>query len=433
VIDVSTKTGADFCAQLNAAYAALPSVGGKIIGPGGNYSCTTPVVFATNSKPVLLECVPGHSFAASPTGATHITFTPTSGVAVTFGVAASGMTGCTLSGSGGTSTGLLVGGGAVYDYFVNNDISGFGTGGGISFGNDTYVDSFYDNSVHDNGITGGAVTANLVVPASLADFGENISFYGGSFWGKQTGFSTSCLNVLSGVELRFNSVSFDQCGMTLNAPGVIATFDPPHFENPNGATAADFLTIGPSCSNCAVYSIGGEWLEDIASSGRTEFISIAGSRTHIALFGGIYYAAETVAQIINSSAGSAEAGYWEPDARNFTNITGGDYGVYTSGAVGGNFVTGGGTFSSSISVKGQVNQNASNYFAGNCSMTGGTTCTASIYNGYNSSPICIVTIQGGTTLSGGTPACSVSGTTVTITAPASNSLTWGFVLIGNPN
>jgi hypothetical protein len=30
-------------------------------------------------------------------------------------------------------------------------------------------------------------------------------------------------------------------------------------------------------------------------------------------------------------------------------------------------------------------------------------------------------------------ACSVSGTTVTITAASSNSLTWGAVLIGNPN
>jgi hypothetical protein len=72
---------------------------------------------------------------------------------------------------------------------------------------------------------------------------------------------------------------------------------------------------------------------------------------------------------------------------------------------------------------------------GSCAMSAGTTCTFTATNGFNSTPFSLVAID----QASAPPAtainakCSISGTTVTITAGASNSLTWDCVLIGNPN
>lgn len=76
-----------------------------------------------------------------------------------------------------------------------------------------------------------------------------------------------------------------------------------------------------------------------------------------------------------------------------------------------------------------LTQTTTGNIAGTCNMSASTSCTFSITAGYGSTPICIVTPQGATAIAG---ACSFSGTTVTITAASSNSLTWGALLIGNP-
>jgi len=77
-----------------------------------------------------------------------------------------------------------------------------------------------------------------------------------------------------------------------------------------------------------------------------------------------------------------------------------------------------------------LNQSATGKFAGKCTMSSATTCTISISASYTSSPGCVVTVQGTSAIAG---ACSVSGTTVTITAASSNSATWAAMLFGNPN
>jgi len=74
----------------------------------------------------------------------------------------------------------------------------------------------------------------------------------------------------------------------------------------------------------------------------------------------------------------------------------------------------------------------SNRTGGTCAMSAGTTCTFTLVRAFTATPICIVTAQG-TNITGGAAACSVSGTTVTITAAAANSNTWGALLVGNPN
>lgn len=80
----------------------------------------------------------------------------------------------------------------------------------------------------------------------------------------------------------------------------------------------------------------------------------------------------------------------------------------------------------------KIFQNATKNFAGTCAMAAATSCTFSLTSAFAGTPICVVTAQG-TSITGAADACSVSGTTVTITAAAVNSNTWGAVLIGNPN
>lgn len=85
--------------------------------------------------------------------------------------------------------------------------------------------------------------------------------------------------------------------------------------------------------------------------------------------------------------------------------------------------------------QGHINQIAAGNWAGSCAMAAGTSCTFSITAAYTGTPLSFVSIDAAST----PPAtaisvkCSVSGTTVTITAGASNSLTWDCLLIGNPN
>jgi hypothetical protein len=73
--------------------------------------------------------------------------------------------------------------------------------------------------------------------------------------------------------------------------------------------------------------------------------------------------------------------------------------------------------------------------SGTCSMSAGTTCTFSIGNSFSTSPTCQVSIDQASSPPGAgiSAKCSASGTTVTVTAGTSNSLTWDGLVIGNPN
>jgi hypothetical protein len=90
------------------------------------------------------------------------------------------------------------------------------------------------------------------------------------------------------------------------------------------------------------------------------------------------------------------------------------------------------TYPGGIAIGGHLNQTSVNKFAGTCPMAGATSCTFPLTSPSYSVYICFASPQGGT-YGGGQATCSVSGTTVTITAPTANSLDWGALLIGNPN
>jgi hypothetical protein len=82
-------------------------------------------------------------------------------------------------------------------------------------------------------------------------------------------------------------------------------------------------------------------------------------------------------------------------------------------------------------IGGSFQQQAASNSGGTCSMSTSTSCTITLGHTYTT-PVCIVTQQSAT-LTGGAAGCTVSGTTVTITAAVANSETWGAFVFGNPN
>ncbi len=89
ILDASQFPGSDIGAQINNAYAALPATGGHIIIPakadGSCYNFSTPIVFATAGKYVLLEFAgaAGTTSAAAPVMQGCLNFIPTTGTAIT--------------------------------------------------------------------------------------------------------------------------------------------------------------------------------------------------------------------------------------------------------------------------------------------------------------------------------------------------------------
>ena len=275
--------GGDIGAQINAAYATLPSGGGHIHVTAGTYRYATPIAIVGNAKPVTLDCDAGGSGRQTITGPTVLYYTPTTGTAVTIAQSLGAqLNGCTLAGPGvSTSTvGLLVGGpthanSAILGSFTANNISNFGVG--LQFGNNAYILTFLNNLIHDNGI--GSGMHNLYVPPGLFEFGENISFIGGAITNNPipayAGYSTACVDIQSSGSLKFFGVSFDQCGMTINTANAVIDLVSDHFENPVYPTPNDFVTLGAKCANCTLNVSGGDFYENMAPSARAEFINEA--------------------------------------------------------------------------------------------------------------------------------------------------------------
>ena len=88
------------------------------------------------------------------------------------------------------------------------------------------------------------------------------------------------------------------------------------------------------------------------------------------------------------------------------------------------------TFNVPVAINGHLTQSSSGNLGGKCSMSSGTSCTFSLKQAYSGGCICIPAVQGIAALPG---ACSVSGSTVTITAASPNSQVWGAIIIGSPN
>jgi hypothetical protein len=226
----------------------------------------------------------------------------------TFGGTGSGIRGITLFGPGFTSgTNNAIGLSLAADIrqtYKDLFISGFNIG--IQIGTNVYLDYFYNLQMLDN-------VKDIYSPPGTTTTGENIAFFGGVLTNKSTSlpggggsvpFYTNCVDFEGGqgIVVSFYNMSFDHCGVTLNIPGGQQFyFSGSHWENSGGATANDFLTIGPNCVSCNVILSGSDILEDPpAGPGRTELISIAGG-SRLTIVGGIYLAVGTIPQAIKST------------------------------------------------------------------------------------------------------------------------------------
>jgi len=335
----------DIGSQINNAYASssCPSTGCVIHVITGQYSFSTTIIgtHGVSGKPVLIECDPGTGTNFANSGhTTQLTYTGSgTAVNISIGTTGSGMVGCGLYGPGtATATiGLLVGGSSssngtgVLQHFDYNDIANFGTG--LEFGYNVYVTHFEGNDIHDNGTA--TLGHNVYMPSGVTGTGENIHFHGGAITNKSSFFSTSCLEIDNPTDISFSNISFDQCGATFNAVNVFANLTDNHWENPNGATASPFLTVGPASNFVTLNIRDKEWLEDTAGTGRTEFIKIAPNGPNagitVNIEGGVFVPAENVQQLLNSTGAGCCAVATVSGIENgfggsvFTNLVGGSW------------------------------------------------------------------------------------------------------------
>ena len=259
--------GADVGAWINAAYAALQSpfpgdadaAGGRIkvaVNPAGAYVFTTPIVFNTLGKPVLLEGDPGTCLQWNSTSGTAITFNcaGASGGPIhgrNFGMKNIGLIGSTSglgfhgSLAGMTAIGLTVGGtlgtdpGAEGFQGFGLNIGGFGTA--LNFGTNCFGVNFESCSFQ--------CSAKILNAQQLAGTGEMMSFnacYFGnnidltSVFGGGGGFGKGVDIEVEITDWLFSGCSFDNVQLYVGGVESTVRLNGCHFENPPGASSYGF-------------------------------------------------------------------------------------------------------------------------------------------------------------------------------------------------
>lgn len=290
--------GADCGAQINAAYADLPSEGG-IIYQEQPCSFSTPIVFGTNGKFVILQ---GNGDAS-----TTMTYTATTGTAITldFGtglVSSKGIRDITLTGSGpshstvGIAVGLIGGNGAEGTTIKDFKLESFGTN--ITFGDNTWIVKI-DHGLIRNG--------NLnVLMSGCSNCGENMEWDHVTF-ADMPSISTGQVKLDQG-DNRFISCSWDNSPLIVGTASGVPSFVhiiSPHFENPNYATIAawyDFIHINASDGNVVTIS-DGDFEQDSSASwalSQPEYITQAGGTLSL-MNVTMYTPVGPVTQFINTS------------------------------------------------------------------------------------------------------------------------------------
>jgi len=458
------RGGVDLFDEANKAYAACPSTGCHIVFGPGAFNVSTPAVFATAGKPVFLECAPGVDNNQSANGAiTQFNWTLTSGgsptgTAITVDAGTgSHIRGCSLQGPGPGASNKSIGlqwslnNGCIYCTTEKMDIGGFGIG--EKFGNNVYIGKQTDMTIHDNG---QSVGQNMLFPAALTNFGENITFEGGSCSSKGA-YSAKSINILSGGDFHFNHMSMDGCGITIGGTNIFLDLEEPHFEAPSGPTTTAYITIGPAANVVNLNLKDGRIYEGYPS-GRTSFIldssRVANKEVQVSVHGTNITPDEPNVYLYQNSgsaccpviyATALQNGIEGPQLAGL--VTGL---VYNSSWLNGNYWedfeqaaptaaahrdyiwADGANHAWKESANGSSNHFVITGEIGACSMNGGTTCTFTT-TAFTNTPKCLAYLDSNASL----PAtaisvkCSISGTTVTILAGTGNSLTWDALLVGN--
>ena len=261
-------------ARINAAYASLPATGGEIVlSAGGSFS--TPVVFDTPNKPVLLVGLPADIVT--------LTYDGSSGAAIAFNYGTQhrmghGMRDVTLTGPGNSSStvGVVFGGanGAEGIDFRDFKIQSFGVN--LQMGSNTWLAQFDHGMIRDGGI-------NVLLGSNLTQAGEQIVFHHVTFADAPPPHTNSVWVQGGGPEVVFSDCSFDQAqlrvGSTGAATGAQLVVQGTHFENPNwqwtGAVNYDYITMDNTPGNY-VRLTDSYFLQDATAGGPSRFISVNG-------------------------------------------------------------------------------------------------------------------------------------------------------------
>jgi hypothetical protein len=240
-------SGSDIGAQINNAYAALPSTGGTIFVPSGSYTFSTPINFGTQGKPAILQC-------ASAVGGTTLTYNGSAATStiindfntsneITYG---SGIRNCAFAmTASSTSGGIFLGGtnGAAGTVLDSVSVTGFGYG--LVTGANTYEINV-NNSTFDYNYT------NLLAqPANNS--GERMNFTNDGFLDSRNTHYAYCIYISTSAyaSATFNSPAIDDCSVVLNDGNYDVSFVGGHAENPNYTVGGqyNFFNLATSTNN----------------------------------------------------------------------------------------------------------------------------------------------------------------------------------------
>ena len=253
--------GSDIGASLNLAYAAAPK-GARLMvkGTPSARQTSTPIVFATNGKPVLLECDPGNGTKIEWTGSgSSIALTIDWGTGEKVGV---GVRNCWFRGPSklgstvGISAGLAAGNGAEMSIFEHIKVEAFGTGMKIP-NSLSFLPSLYDVQIGDNGVA-------LDISGNLENFrATNSTFY------SQDSHADDCIKISGGGDYHFENVSFDVCQINVSSTNAIVGIVGGHAENLNSVNwdtlpCTDTNPIVCTWAQSATQQPHGFWTGDLA-------------------------------------------------------------------------------------------------------------------------------------------------------------------------
>jgi hypothetical protein len=416
-------SGSEMGAWVNAAYAALPSSGGEIYIPAGSYSYTTPIVMATSHKPVRLSGAGVH--------ATDLVYTPSTGTAITVDTGTSNFSdelkGFRLVGPGNatTTTGIACGSatnnGSIFSVYDLIQVAAFGTG--LNFGWNCFGWQGNQVTVSDNGqdlLDGASGKENMTCFKCIISLTTPGT----------TGTTANGLQISTASDWHFYSSSIDNVQIAVSNNATVAVYGG-HMENPSEGSYDFFTSSGNS-----LQFHGTTFNQDnLSTFPNGRFGSVTGGSFNI--FGGTAFSPVRLNVFVAFSGraygsnhglilNSAFSSGWE------ANTGGGSTSAFPQDNAGNAVTTG--VVQASILRGGALQQIAAKNFAGSCSMSATTTCTFTTSASF-SHYLSFVSIDQASALPAAaiSAKCAIQGTTVTITAGASNSLTWDCLLVGNPN
>lgn len=305
----SSWGGGDIGAQINTAYTALPSTGGKIVivsqTNGACYSYSTPILLNTQGKQAILQGASGTSNANGDVdGGACLNYTPnTATTAITIGwgpvtgggyAPGGGFRDLTLKANGGcfapggcgnlATSVLTTNGGAHHGFFQNVKIEGFGQAWRFNDNSDGWGLLWSQFSIVNN-------THGVLVSSTLGE--EKLVWDGGS-----CAVNGDCIvNLQPATDFYLHGVSIDS---NTTSPminnGATMTFSDCHFEN-LGQSNIQYITSGN-----AVTILGGLVLNDAVSgtpagqffTTTTGFFSMYGTS--------VYSPNQAITSILNNTA-----------------------------------------------------------------------------------------------------------------------------------